>query len=133
VSKTEFSIASFGLHMLDYTQSKIYAIVSPNGDKYIGSTTSTLEYRFEGHRISYFKWKDSKGGYTSSFKLFETHGIENCRIELLEAYPCSSKNELELRESELIKSNKCVNSLVPSQLSKGFVRKMRAVDKSYKR
>ena len=119
--------------MSDYTQSKIYAIVCPSGEKYIGSTTSTLEFRFEGHVISYLKWKETKGGYTSSFKLFEKYGIDNCRIELIEAYPCNSKEELELRESEVIKSNSCVNSLIPSNLPKSFVKKMRAIDNYYKK
>ena len=38
--------------------------------------------------------------------------MENCKIELLENYPCSSKNELLKREGHYIQSTDCLNKQV---------------------
>ena len=38
--------------------------------------------------------------------------MENCKIELVENYPCNSKEELTAREGFYIQSNECVNKLV---------------------
>jgi hypothetical protein len=39
-------------------------------------------------------------------------GIENCKIELIENYPCNSKEELLKREGWYIKVTECVNKMV---------------------
>ena len=36
----------------------------------------------------------------------------NEEIELVENYPCNSKEELEKKEGEYIKNNECVNKLL---------------------
>lgn len=41
--------------------------------------------------------------------LFLAYGVENCYIELLETYPCASKEALKSREQHFIRTHDCVN------------------------
>ena len=41
--------------------------------------------------------------------LFDEYGVENCYIELIELFPCKSKDELKMRENHYIRSLVCVN------------------------
>ena len=41
--------------------------------------------------------------------LFDVYGVENCYIELIELFPCKSKDELKMRENHYIRSLVCVN------------------------
>jgi len=98
--------------MPNYQQAKIYTIRSPSTDEvYVGSTCEpTLARRMAGHRGNFKKWKNKKTNYTSSFKLLE---LGNAYIELLENYPCGSKDELHKREGELIRGHpNCVNMCI---------------------
>ena len=45
----------------------------------------------------------------NSTLLLDEHAVENCKIELVELYPCKTKAELLRKEGEYIKSKKCVN------------------------
>jgi hypothetical protein len=98
--------------MADYSKGKIYRIVG--GDSiYIGSTTRNLRFRWAEHIYAY-----KKGGSRSVFELFNKYGVDNCRIELLEEYPCKTRQELHTREGEVMKECKCVNSLIPGRTLK---------------
>ena len=44
--------------------------------------------------------------------LFDEYGMENCKIELLEDYPCENKEQLLKREGYYIQNNDCVNRCV---------------------
>ena len=46
------------------------------------------------------------------FNIFDEYGPDNCKIELVELYPCNSKIELERREGHYIKDNECVNRII---------------------
>lgn len=108
--------------MPDYQNGKIYQIVGPDGSKYIGSTTQDIKKRLIAHKSRYKSWKDGKYKYMiTCFKLFEEFGVENCKVELFELYPCETKNELETREGEIIKSIDCVNKVVAGR-NKGIWR-----------
>ena len=53
--------------------------------------------------------------------MFEKYGVENCKIYLVELYPCETKEELFAREGYHIKNNKCVNRYVAgNQLAVGI-------------
>lgn len=52
--------------------------------------------------------------------MFETHGVENCKIELVEDFPCSSKNELERREGDIIKTTECINKVIAGRTSEQY-------------
>lgn len=103
-----------------YRKGKIYQIVAPDGSKYIGSTICSLVTRFGNHRRAYTSWKQGKERNTSVFSLFEKHGVENCKIELVEDFPCSSKKELERREGELIKVIECINEVVAGRTGEEY-------------
>ena len=99
--------------MPNYLKGKIYNIVAPDGTKYIGSTTQELAKRFIAHKSRYKSWKSGKYKYEiTSFTLFDEHGIDNCRIELIEDFPCRSKKELEIREGDIIRNTNCVNKVI---------------------
>jgi hypothetical protein len=72
---------------------------------YYGSTYKDINKRFKEH-IACYKSKDNN---ITVYKIFDTYGIENCIIELVEKYNCNSKRELELREGYYIKNNECIN------------------------
>ena len=44
--------------------------------------------------------------------------VENCKIELLEEYPCENLEQLHRKEGEYIKSIACVNRLVAGRTQK---------------
>jgi len=80
---------------IDYANGKIYGIrCRTKGDAivYIGSTTQALCERFSQHR------KAAKAGDTMKlYTLMNEVGVQNFHIELINVFPCASKEEL-LRE-----------------------------------
>ena len=91
--------------MPDYSNSKIYMIEPTcdyeEGDVYIGSTVRPLSERMSKHRSNKQK--------CNSKLLFLKYGIENCKIILIEEYPCETKEQLLKKEGEHIRNKKCVN------------------------
>ena len=93
--------------MPDYQNGRIYLI--RGGDEvYYGSTTQSLSKRMAKHRWEY---KNERATCKSSF-LFLTYGVENCVIELVELFPCTSCEELNAREGHWIRNNPCVNRCI---------------------
>lgn len=97
--------------MPNYKLGKIYQIVClTTGQKYVGSTTQkTLAERLAGHNCSFKRWKNGTGFFMTSYTVLEK---DNYRMELLEAYPCGSKDELNAREGKYIQAIECVNKNV---------------------
>ena len=91
--------------MVNYELGKIYTIRSSETvGVYVGSTCDNLAKRFGGHKSVYNSNKD-----VSSRHIFD-YGFENAYIELLENYPCNSREELLKREGEHIRMmENCVN------------------------
>ena len=109
--------------MTKYTNGKIYKIQDLNGDMcYIGSTTRPmLSERMSGHRSAYKRWKAEKPTTRITvFEIFDTYGVENCRIILLELYPCNTKDELLSREAHFIRAEQCVNKVIPDRTQKEY-------------
>jgi hypothetical protein len=99
-----------------YENGKIYQITDTNFTEcYIGSTIQSLAMRMGEHRKHYRKYKTEKYHYVSSFALFDKFGLENCKILLLESFPCNSKEELMAREGYHVRTMKCVNKRVPGR------------------
>ena len=87
-----------------YSRSKIYKVTDIGYNKcYIGSTIEPLAKRMSKHRSSYAK--ACRNTYCRSHDLFAEFGLENCKIELIEIYPCSSLIELLKRETEYIRGS----------------------------
>jgi len=104
--------------MVNYNNAKIYKIIPINGDDesdiYFGSTTKEfLSQRMVYHRHDYRKWKNGKHHYCSIYAMFEKHGIENCKIVLLENVNANSKDEMLAREAYYIRNFKCINKNIP--------------------
>jgi hypothetical protein len=97
--------------MVNYQNGKIYKIVSNETDMiYIGSTCKLLCQRLAQHRSTYKAYQSGKYRFVTSFKLLE---IGECKIILLEKFPCNSREELNARERFYIENNECVNKVVP--------------------
>ena len=94
-----------------YNQGKIYAIKNNvNDDVYIGSTTQPLSKRFNDHKKNL---KDnSKYNRCSVYKKMVELGKENFYIELIEDYPCETKEELLIREGQLIRELGTLNQQI---------------------
>jgi hypothetical protein len=94
--------------MINYQQGKIYKICSVQTDKiYIGSTCSeTIDQRMENHIRTFNLWKNGIGRYVTSYDLLDKY--QDCKIILIESYPCNNKEELHCRERYWIEINKNV-------------------------
>ena len=99
-----------------YQKGKIYKIYSDLGDKiYIGCTTKQyLSQRMAKHKYDYTYYKkkreDTGFAFVYSYLLFDEYGVDNCKIELLEAYPCDSIDEIRKREAHYIKTIPNINN-----------------------
>ncbi len=104
--------------MTDYSKSKVYKLVSNlTSDIYIGSCVVELSKRLSLHK--------SPRNTCSSKKMFVVDAI--ITIVLLEACPCTSKNELKARELYYITNNKCIN------INKPFITEILYSDVAYKK
>tara|TARA_R110001606_G_scaffold156357_1_gene299109 strand:- start:93 stop:629 length:537 start_codon:yes stop_codon:yes gene_type:complete len=95
--------------MVNYELGKIYTIRSSETvGVYIGSTCQPLAVRFGGHKTDY------KINKNLSISNIFNYGIENSYIELLEKYPCNSREELHKREGEQMRlMDNCINLVKP--------------------
>ena len=103
--------------MPNYQLSKVYQIVClTTGEKYVGSTTQkTLAERLAGHVRDYKRWKNGKQDFVSSYPILERG---NYQIELLETFPCNSKDQLNAREGHYIRTIDCVNKRIAGRTQK---------------
>ena len=107
--------------MPDYSKAQIYKVWDNGYNQcYIGSTINSLSKRMEGHRAEYTKYKNGKCNCVSVFSLFDEYGVENCKIEWVEDYPCNSKKELEAREGKHQKENDCINKRIAGRTDKQY-------------
>lgn len=106
--------------MPDYKKSKIYKICDLNEEMiYIGSTVKKLYERLSQHKYNYKKYLEDKKIIPSTvFKIFEKYGLENCKIYLLEEFPCENKEQLLKKEGEYIKNINCVNKCIAGRTEK---------------
>jgi hypothetical protein len=86
--------------MPNYQNSKIYKLVG-NGKIYVGSTTMLLSQRRCQHVTDYRK--------NSKITSKDIVSDPNHYIELIEYYPCNTKEELLKREGHWIRQLDCVN------------------------
>ena len=86
--------------MPDYSQGKIYKLTCSETDKvYIGSTIQVLEERYWAHKA-----KDNH---------CITKDFINPKIELIQSYPCETREELLWKEREYQEKTECVNKCLP--------------------
>lgn len=97
-----------------YEKGKIYKLINQDGMAYYGSTIHCIDKRKSKHHCD-FKSGNSK--YTSKF-LFENNKFVT--VQLVENFPCNSKNELCARERFYIENNPCVNKVIPTRTGKEY-------------
>lgn len=97
--------------MNKYHTGKIYKLVNTvDDDIYVGSTHHPLTVRLSLHKY-HGKIKSSK-----VYQHFNSIGLHNIRIELIEDYPCTCRKELEDRERYWIETLKpTLNKNIPSR------------------
>lgn len=87
---------------VNYLKSKIYKLVCDNNEAvWIGSTTKSLCQRMAQHRDTYKKHLSGTAKRCPSFQILNG---TNARIELIEGFPCSNKDELNKRLHETIRN-----------------------------
>ena len=93
-----------------YSNGKLYRLVCDDGHYYIGSTTNKLNYCLHGH-------KTNSKNEMKRCRLYEhilTIGWDKVKIELIELYPCKSKEELTKKMKLIYKDYKddfmCLNN-----------------------
>ena len=107
--------------MPDYSKGQIYKIVDIGYNKcYIGRTVESLSQRMARHRTKYKSWKEGKYHFITSFSLFDEYGVDNCKIEWIENYPCNSKKQLDAREGYYQQTVECINKNVSGRSSRGY-------------
>lgn len=112
--------------MPDYKQGKIYKLTSGKTNLiYIGSTTQTLKKRFIEHISNSKKNK----GVTSG----DIIKMGDCKIELIELFPCKFRNELHEREGEIQRENACVNLCIAGRTWKKWTKDNKEHIKVYKK
>ena len=97
-----------------YEKGQIYKVVDIGYNMcYIGSMCQSLSKRFYKHKEKYYQYTKGKADCNRRVNIiFDRYGIENCKIELLQDFPCQSRNELLRQEGEHIRNNDCVNKIV---------------------
>ena len=99
--------------MPDYKNGKIYAIRSHQTEQiYIGSTTQTLPVRFGGHKRTIKCKKTCRSTLILQY--------DDAYIELIELFPCNTREELNKKEGEHIRTNNCVNKNIPCRTEKEY-------------
>jgi len=107
----------------NYQNGKIYSIRSHQTELiYIGSTTEPLSKRLSVHKRDYKRYKNNKHHYITSFEIIKHNDYY---IELIENYPCNSKDELRMREGQIIREtanavNKRIEGRTMSEYQKQY-------------
>ena len=71
------------------------------------------------HKAKYKKFKNqNEGSYTTVYNVFDDFGAENCKIDLIELFPCSCKEELMSREGHHQRNEECVNKYIAGRTKK---------------
>ncbi len=115
---------------MDYSKAKVYTVRNRSDDSliYVGSTIQSLSQRFAKHR------EDCRKGITNCMlhqKMRETD-LNDWYIELYEAFPCNSKEELLKKEGEIIRLISTLNKNIAGRSVQEYKREYYATHKDKK-
>ena len=103
---------------MDYKNGKIYQILNNvNDDIYVGSTCQALSKRMYQHRSTCNNSYDAKA---KLYQLMREIGQDNFYIELIETYPCNSKEELNAKEGYYIRERATLNMAIAGRKPKQY-------------
>ena len=116
-----------------YQNGRIYKIWNTINDEiYVGSTCNSLSRRMVHHR--------SAAKLGKSYKVYLTMnelGIDYFQIELIEYFPCQSKEELNAREGHWIRQIGTLNSIIAGRSIKDYKKdnaeKLKEQNKEYQK
>ena len=115
--------------MPNYQKGKIYKITSSGGDPYIGSTEELLCQRLAGHK------RRNKGITRSPLSSYIHTNLSDCKITLIENFPCNSKEELLARERYWFENISNCNKHYPNRKQEEYTEmhknEKRIYDKNY--
>ena len=112
---------------MDYKNGKIYQILNNvNDDVYVGSTTQPLCKRLYKHKA------DTKRRDNLIHKLIREIGEDSIYIELIEIYPCNSREELRAREGYYIRERGTLNNLIAGRTQQEWIEDNKEQVKEYK-
>mgnify|MGYP003119479423 CR=1 FL=1 len=98
-----------------YQNGKIYKITdNTNGNIYYGSTQKSLARRLSDHKYDY-KRREKEGNVRTSSQIICN---QDYTMDLVEDFPCSTRKELEKRESYYINNYECINKAKKKQCFK---------------
>ena len=121
-------------HHNKYHKGQIYKITDiAYTECYIGSTVQPLCNRMAEHRRHYQQYKrGTKKLEYRSFNLFDKYGVEHCKIELVEAYKCETRDALVQREGYWIRLEEtCLNKKVAGRSRKGYTLETKDIKREY--
>ena len=118
---------------MDYSNGKIYCIRNYlTDDIYVGSSCQPLCKRLSWHNSSLNKQKCNNN---QLYRKMREIGKEHFYIELLEKYPCSSKEELRAREGQYIRQignlNKRIENRTKQQWTEDNIDKVKKAKEKY--
>ena len=94
---------------LNYQKTKIFKLVSFSTDEvYIDCTITSLHKRLLTYKSDYKLYTQNRNEYYRDVYEMIKHG--NCRIELIEDYPCFSRTEARKRVKEILEEYKQLKS-----------------------
>jgi hypothetical protein len=114
--------------MVDYSKGKIYTIRYSLDDSlvYVGSTVNDLSQRWWQHKSNHTK-KNMK----LYKKMCETNDLANWYIELYEEFPCQNKNQLTMREGQIIRKIGTLNHKIEGRTTQEYNKKYHQDNKDY--
>ena len=105
----------------NFTHAKIYKLTSSETDEiYIGSTCKKyLSQRLDAHKHDMKKYEQGKKNYITSFEILK---FDDCKIELIESFPCKSIDELHAREGYWQRNIECCNKCIMGRTNDDVVK-----------
>jgi predicted GIY-YIG superfamily endonuclease len=103
--------------MPNYQNGQIYRLSCPTQEKvYIGSTTKLLKHRLANHRAAYNQYTRD---LTPHVAVYDILADPLHKIELVEAFPCNTMEELLAREAHYIRNTpNLINKVIPGRTTK---------------
>lgn len=103
--------------MRKYQNGVVYKITnSKNSEVYIGSTFMDIEERFVKHKCD----AKQRPRLSKFYTFMNEQGIDNFEIDVVEEYPCESKQQLEKREGEIIREMGTLNQRIAGRSNKEY-------------
>jgi predicted GIY-YIG superfamily endonuclease len=89
-----------GMAAKNFPNAVVYVLQCIDNYYYIGSTINNPRYRLNNHKSDSITYPDR-----CVYKHINAIGWENVKLQVVEAFPCDTKEELRKKEDELIKDS----------------------------